>query len=865
MAQLSEKIRELIARQVKHRGIVVWYDPERAYATLVQNLDLPETTVLACTDGFFRLRHELEAHLEFVTAEGKPKDGCGVPPNVVIYVPMERGQAAHALVEAETAGVVVEPGAEAPERNSRLRVQAEAFFLEVAPEKAAQLARQVDQGLLTLEDLDRIAEEVGSIASGALKLVFGAASSIESIIAFASGDTLDAKLIEKQALGELRALVQSELGLDIGAAAAPSEARQTLRRLVLLTELASALPEPDRPAPLKTVAPLEKPVHLDALRHLCTTWRNRVDFREGYIEAARELETAAGLAQLDIRPQDLVGTETFPCLETRLLLHAEKSLLNGNAQEPLCLAEQRKASFWSREQLPLFLRWSALELAARLLQTAQGIREGLKNLGLSASEMVRAYTRFSEPWMLADRFHRHWESRLLNLDPEELGGAADFEKLAARVRQEYTALVDALNRAFVSQVEAAGFELSGWLPQSRVFADRVAPALQEGRRTAYLMVDALRYEMGAELVEGLGEDFEVSLEPGVGCLPSTTLIGMAALLPGAQNGMELTVASGKLAATIAGQALKDRQGRLSFLASKTAGKVGALKLAEVLKLGARRKSELSEAALIVVTSQEIDRLGEEGEDHADTRRWMDEMLEQLRRAIRILARLGVERFIITADHGFLFSEQLDPGMMMDAPGGTTVELHPRVWIGQGGQTAQGYLRVVASQLGLGGELEFAFPRGHACFKVKGGAGGYFHGGMSLQEMIIPVALLSRKVAKAAGTGGARVTLENSKPAITNRFFSLVACLKQEGLFTPEEIRVRAAVLTGKTEAGFCAMAAYGYEEGTREITLRKNQPNALTFMLGGEANLEKVTVRLLDCHTQLELASVADVPVRLAI
>ena len=69
-----------------------------------------------------------------------------------------------------------------------------------------------------------------------------------------------------------------------------------------------------------------------------------------------------------------------------------------------------------------------------------------------------------------------------------------------------------------------------------------------------------------------------------------------------------------------------------------------------------------------MTSQEIDRLGEEGEDYAETRRWMDDMLEQLRRAIRILAKQGVEHFIITADHGYLFADQLDPGMLMDSPG-----------------------------------------------------------------------------------------------------------------------------------------------------------------------------------------------------
>ena len=49
----------MIARQVKDRGIVVWYDPEKAYTALVQDLGLAETTVLQYADSFFRLRHEL--------------------------------------------------------------------------------------------------------------------------------------------------------------------------------------------------------------------------------------------------------------------------------------------------------------------------------------------------------------------------------------------------------------------------------------------------------------------------------------------------------------------------------------------------------------------------------------------------------------------------------------------------------------------------------------------------------------------------------------------------------------------------------------------------------------------------------------
>ena len=46
MGKLSDRVRSMISRQVKNRGIVVWYDPEKAYTGLVQNLNLPETTVL---------------------------------------------------------------------------------------------------------------------------------------------------------------------------------------------------------------------------------------------------------------------------------------------------------------------------------------------------------------------------------------------------------------------------------------------------------------------------------------------------------------------------------------------------------------------------------------------------------------------------------------------------------------------------------------------------------------------------------------------------------------------------------------------------------------------------------------------------
>jgi hypothetical protein len=38
----------------------------------------------------------------------------------------------------------------------------------------------------------------------------------------------------------------------------------------------------------------------------------------------------------------------------------------------------------------------------------------------------------------------------------------------------------------------------------------------------------------------------------------------------------------------------------------------------------------------------------------------------------------VERFVITADHGFLFANQLDPGMFMDGPGSMLKQVEARL-------------------------------------------------------------------------------------------------------------------------------------------------------------------------------------------
>lgn len=96
---------------------------------------------------------------------------------------------------------------------------------------------------------------------------------------------------------------------------------------------------------------------------------------------------------------------------------------------------------------------------------------------------------------------------------------------------------------------------------------------------------------------------------------------------------------------------------------------------------------------------------------------MDDILHDLRRACRVLTECGVKTIIFTADHGYLFGEELGSDMKIDPPGGETVELHRRVWIGRGGSASKSYLRTCLADFGIESNLELAVSRDFACFKV----------------------------------------------------------------------------------------------------------------------------------------------------
>ena len=260
----------------------------------------------------------------------------------------------------------------------------------------------------------------------------------------------------------------------------------------------------------------------------------------------------------------------------------------------------------------------------------------------------------------------------------------------------------------------------------------------------------MRFEMGVELSERLPKTAEVGVRHAIGALPSITPIGMAALQPGASASFSVVEQGGKLGARIDDAFLPDLAARKKFAAARVP-KLVDVALDELLSLQPSRLAKKIEGAqVVVVRSQEIDHAGEAGFTF-QARQVMDTVIDNLARAIRKLAAAGVEHSVVSADHGHLFfPSDRDESMRIDAPGGDEVDLHRRCWIGRGGTTPAGCIRVAASALGYESDLDFVFPSGCGVFKA-GGDLAFHHGGPSLQELIVPVLTVRMKVRDSART------------------------------------------------------------------------------------------------------------------
>lgn len=850
MGRVSDEIVRLIQRQVDEHGIVLWYDPERVYEGLAHSLQLQRTTVFHFEGSYFALRRAVDEYLE------------GERPRVVVYVPVAREQAREPLIELACAGVEVYPGAASRPCNSRLSVAAKPLFTE---EAWKSIEKGVESGVIGLADLDRLAER----PAGMLSLIFGGAAPEAIALEFVASPRKDAEIVAKGASTELAELLQQQFGFAMSGDAQLDVLREAFARHVMVSELTSLMSGELPPALASVPVAVEGHVR-EACVSLCSTWRLRSDLAEAYEVAAVRVERQLSLTSLAVTIERLKAVHTFLGLEERLQEAVERQLRAAADPECVELARERLDGFWSRMRPEVGSRWAMTMTAGELLLMAEEVAAELKGKAHDAPVILEAYTNGDRPWHLLDTHQRRLETLAYSFDWGQ--DHQPLSELRYHAANRFSEVAGALAEASVRAFKESGFSLPGRKHQRDVYKSYVAPATQTGK-AAYVLVDALRFEMAGELVSGLGETYAATLDWVLGSVPSITEIGMAALLPGLDGEVELVDArAGKVGLKVSTDLLKDRSDRIKWLEEHAGLKVFTVKLEDLLANRRAVTNGIAAADLVLVTSQEIDLLCEQG-NIALARNTMDTVVRDLRRGCGVLARNGVETIVVTADHGYLFGEEAGTDITIDPPGGHTADLHRRVWVGRGGAANANCVRFKASDFGWAGDLEIVTPWNAACFKA-GGSRAYFHGGMSPQEIVVPVAIINvRRAAPAAKDEGFQFDLVTGARAITSRVVSvqLQGRAKQMQIFGEAPPRVRVEVRIGDVLVSVPFHADYGLDESSGEIDLQMEdggfslRPNTVVLQLHEAITAaSEASIHLLDASSGMELRR-SSIPVRVAL
>lgn len=854
MNRLAEHVVEQLRKNLQARKVVVWYDQrsewESAFPDLLQDrrtlAELPKgepvpvnfgscAATLAIFDGsYLGLRLAVE-HL--VTLD--------TPGPLVLYLPGQKPDEEDSLLmELECAGKRWKP-----ELRRMARDVLKSYYTDgKIDELLAMMALSYADVVQWIEQAEELAGQQGSM----LKLVFpGIEQSQELLARWLSGPEHDDAIQNKNATQELQALLAHRVGMKT-VSAPLNDLRERAWRYLLAGEFRADL-EGDPPSALAMIPTPSKESQWKFLRQTVQVLRS--DFPAAYRQRATEAENTLQLRKTSVSPSQMRRAETFPFQESSLLAWCDELMVAGDFEPCLKAYATSAASFWvaTDSNMERQTQWECCRILAELGKQVRDVGAALDKFSGPPSAWVNAYAGQGGWWEM-DRLHRRLETLIAQLENEP--GVA---RSLTAVRTAYEALLHRMAVGFTSALCAAGWQIEGVVPQTGLYERECAAVAPP---VALFLVDAMRYEMGQELAQQLSPTGAVQVTTAVAALPTITEVGMAALMPAAQTGFEVVEEKGKLGARVDGSFLPDLPARRKAWKARIPNLL-ELDLGALVEMSTKKlQNRIDAATLILVRSREIDGQGEDSEPYL-ARQTMNTVLGNLAKGVRKLASAGVDNFVLAADHGYQFLQEKGDEMKTPLPDGQTVDRHRRCWAGRGGSNPAGTVRLSSADLGYSGNLEFVFPKGLGIFRC-GGSLAYHHGGLSLQEMVIPVVTLraARRERKQAAHD-VRVTGAPEKLATRTLGvkLELVAGLLQIG---EGPVEVRPVLVAGGKEVGFAGVAV-GAELDPNSHTMKLEPGKEVMVGLLLQQEAASIRVVVIDPATDTALGESPEIPVQLGM
>ena len=357
--------------------------------------------------------------------------------------------------------------------------------------------------------------------------------------------------------------------------------------------------------------------------------------------------------------------------------------------------------------------------------------------------------------------------RVFYLNYDKLENTTEFEDLRDLVENIYTneylgELLPKWNEGLLEENALT------CIPLQRNFFSKFVKSVNV--KTVVIISDAMRYEVGRQLYTKMMDNPKCSakLQVMLSVLPSYTRLGMEALLP--HKTLELTddfreVVDGKYATDLA-----VRQAVLQSYEPESK----CVQFDDVKNLkGQELRDVFTGQSVVYVYHDQIDNTGEHEEDAVFEA--CEKAVDEIVKLIQKISTSGnTYRFIVTADHGFIYKR--DKVTASDKIGGMSDSdrlVKRRYIVSKEPITEQGVCNIgLGYMLGNDDNKIISYSCSTNVFSTSGNAGlNYVHGGSSPQEMLVPV--LDIKMDKGAvETRPAQIMLVSLVQKITNIITSL---------------------------------------------------------------------------------------------
>jgi uncharacterized protein (TIGR02687 family) len=470
--------------------------------------------------------------------------------------------------------------------------------------------------------------------------------------------------------------------------------------------------------------------------YLLKRFKDHVRYRKAFRELSRQCSEWLGIEQdLQLRDlKDITEIDYFELIEQKILSELTQSI----GRETIGLIEvertirRRMLSHWYDDYSH---EYSALESAVNL-------RHLMNTLDISVYSFDEGIQKYLNQFYKLDfqyrKFIYHYQKakqpKLLN----EL-----YEDIENRYLNSY---LFPLSIAFAGQIKNMESYKSHIIPlQSEFWKKEISPYLEANKKIFVIISDALRYEIGSELMSQIRQEdrYEAELGACLGVLPSYTQLGMAALLPHKQISI-----TPDASVEVDGISSKGSEYRRKILNLHTKDRALLLKASDVLSKNADESKKLyRDYDVIYVYQNRIDALGDDLTTESQVFEAVESAIVEIIEILRKLTSGNANNIVITADHGFLYQHRAlaDSDFLSDSDvSGNVLYRHRRFILGTGLKSNSALMHFSSKQLGLHGNIEVMLPLANQRMKRQGSGSRYVHGGASLQEIVVPIIRVNKK-------------------------------------------------------------------------------------------------------------------------